>query len=158
MSTPRASAARGGFRPGRVATVVAIWFGLAVAIDAAFAAAGFVDALVLVFLAALVVLATPRAIGLWRGTVSHTEITHAFRSYSIESWQAFTPSGVIAMDGIAVSFAVLVTTNGEGAVAGAIGLAGGVVFVVFMLGGLTAALVRRPSFLLPATMRPGRSA
>jgi hypothetical protein len=154
-----APAEPGRFRPGRVAVVVAIAVALTLALATVFPDAGFVGALVLVVSVPLAVIATPRAIGMWRGTVPHTVITHVPPRWygSLESYQAFGPCAIIAMDGIIVSFAVLVTTGGDGPVAQILGFGGALVFLVFMAAAFCAGVTRRPRFLLPATMRAGRS-
>ena len=138
-----------------MATSVAIVVGLALALDSASARAGFVDSLVLAFGLPLAAIGTVRAVGLWRGTVSHTSITYppALMGMSLERVQAATPSAIVAMDGIFFAFALLILTGGDGTVASPLTLAGGAVFLVFTCAWICVAALLRPRLLLPATMR-----
>ena len=158
-SAPEPATGGTGFRPRRVATVVAIVVAVALAIDAAVADAGFVDGLVITLMVPLCVLATPRAVGLWRGKVAHTELAgvpSAITYMSPERARACTPCAIVAVDGLCVAFVVLILTGGEGAVAGAIMFAGGSVALLFVAIGLFVAVFLRPRELLPASMRRQR--
>lgn len=144
-----------GIQPRRVATILAVVCAASIALDVAFEHAGFWDGFVLILGAGLCAVATPRAIGLWRGTVSHEEITYApvGTRMSLDAVRAFTPCAIIAMDGLMVSFAASITTGGEGAVAAWVMFSGGSIAIVFILAGFWAAVFKWPPLLLPRTMR-----
>jgi hypothetical protein len=148
-----------GFRPLRVATILGVVIGGAVLLNVLVARASFADGLAVVVMLPGCIVATPRAIGLWRGTVAHTEITFGSGRprMSLDGARAFTPCAVIAIDGLIASFLILLVTGGKGSVAEPLMLACGGVAVVFILAGFVVAATRHPRFLLPATMRPGRS-
>jgi hypothetical protein len=153
------SAAHLGFRPLRVATILGAVIGGAVLLNLLVARASFADGLAVVVMLPACIVATPRAIGLWRGTVPHTEITFASPKtrMSLDGARAFTPCAIIAMDGLIVAFLILLLTDGKGSVAEPLMLACGAVAIVFLLAGFVVGATRHPRFLLPATMRPGRS-
>jgi hypothetical protein len=158
MTTPTTQSSRAGSRPWRLAGLAAAVGVLAAVVDAVLPRAHFVDSLAIVVMVALCVLATGQVIRLLRGTIPHTAIDYAPTNYFIsrDGFQAFAPSGIIAMDGLIAAFAALLATGGDGVLAGAAMLGGGVVFIVFTLVGMCVGSFRRPRLLLPATMRPGR--
>jgi hypothetical protein len=141
-----------------VAITVAVWMVLAVIVDVALPRASFVDGVAVVFMVPLCFIGTKQTVRLWRGTVPHTVINYVpYKSFiTLEGMQGFAPCGVVAMDGLALSFVVLLVSGGRGTVGGPLGYAGAVVFLVFTLLGVCVSSFHHPRLLLPATMRPGR--
>ena len=118
--------------------------------------ADFVVGLVFGFCLLLSVLGTPKAFGLWRGTVSHETIneTTSRVPMSRDGKRAAAPCGIISFDGITLVFAAAVVPTSD-LDAGLLLLLGVTMFIVFFLLSLCVGWFRRPRFLLPKSMRPG---
>src|SRR3954447_8994207 len=116
VTDPPPSVADLGFRPLRVATILGAVIGGAVLLNLLVARASFADGLAVVVMLPGCIVATPRAIGLWRGTVAHTEITFAAARTRmlLDGARAFTPCAIIAIDGLIAGFLILLLTGGKG--------------------------------------------
>src|SRR3954452_53613 len=109
VTDPPPSVADLGFRPLRVATILGAVIGGAVLLNLLVARASFADGLAVVVMLPACIVATPQAIGLWRGTVHHTQITFVSPKtrMSLDGARAFTPCAIIAMDGLIAAILIL---------------------------------------------------
>jgi hypothetical protein len=116
-------------------------------------------ALILVVTLPLWPIAAWRAIGMWRGTVSHATMSFVPVSawpLSIDRYQAGAPCLVMSGVGLAFMTDAVLLIDPRHAVGTWLATAGLVAWVVFLGLAVLVAATFSPRFLLPATLRRGR--
>lgn len=126
-----------------------------------FPAGGVIGAFILVVTLPLAPLAAWAAIRLWRGTLPHTMMAGvpvSAQPLSVVRYQACAPCLILSFVSMVLAVDVGILTETRVAATQWLAIAGWFGFILFAGLALLVAATMSPAFLLPATMRPGRSA